>query len=250
MSEPAPQNELLRSLGQLVRGLSALFWGLPLTLLVCVRTAISDWLRPIGILPPLLATGLLLFGLWQIGYFQPQERIWRRALDRATLLGMIVVGLSPFVFWWNRIPQVPFYSFSVGLLMLCGLLFLIHLNYVLQRLTAMLPDETLRMEAHWFTTVNLGLLVATLTAVSVYFLLLHAHDLVTFVLQLLRIDSAQPMTTPGAFRPAVISNLLHQIEPIRALVLVFLVLVPLALTMTLIWKVKEVVLNSVFSTNR
>ena len=29
MSDPAPNAELLRSLGQLARGLSALFWGLP-----------------------------------------------------------------------------------------------------------------------------------------------------------------------------------------------------------------------------
>ena len=42
MDELAPQDELLRALGKLVRGLSALFWGLPLTLLICVRTAMSD----------------------------------------------------------------------------------------------------------------------------------------------------------------------------------------------------------------
>ena len=34
MPEAPPNPELMRSLGQLVRGLSALFWGLPLTLVV------------------------------------------------------------------------------------------------------------------------------------------------------------------------------------------------------------------------
>ena len=40
MSDPiVPNAELLNSLGRLVRGLSALFWGLPLTLVVSVQTA-------------------------------------------------------------------------------------------------------------------------------------------------------------------------------------------------------------------
>jgi hypothetical protein len=86
----APNPELLRSLGRLVRGLSALFWGLPLALLVGVQTAKMDWLRPLNIFPPLVATGLLLFGLLQITSFQKQERPWRAALDRAKVLALIV----------------------------------------------------------------------------------------------------------------------------------------------------------------
>ena len=39
MPDPAPNPELMRSLGRLVRGLSALFWGLPLALVVCPNTA-------------------------------------------------------------------------------------------------------------------------------------------------------------------------------------------------------------------
>ena len=37
MTPPNPQ--LLRSLGKLARGLSALFWGLPATLLISAETA-------------------------------------------------------------------------------------------------------------------------------------------------------------------------------------------------------------------
>ena len=36
MPEAATNPQLLRSLGKLARGLSALFWGLPISLLVCV----------------------------------------------------------------------------------------------------------------------------------------------------------------------------------------------------------------------
>lgn len=44
MDQPPPNPELLRSLGQLSRGLSAVFWGLPLALVVCVQTAKGDWI--------------------------------------------------------------------------------------------------------------------------------------------------------------------------------------------------------------
>ena len=71
MPEPIPQPELLRSLGRLVRGLSALFWGLPLSLVVCFHTAMAreQFFRFYGFLPPLVVTGLLAYGLWQLGDF-------------------------------------------------------------------------------------------------------------------------------------------------------------------------------------
>src|SRR5512140_3620343 len=95
MTPPNPQ--LLRSLGKLARGLSALCWGLPISLLVCVETARADWLKPLGFLPALAINGLILYGLWQMGDFQRQERPWRAALDRARLLALIVLGLCPFI---------------------------------------------------------------------------------------------------------------------------------------------------------
>ena len=51
MHDPVPNAELLRSLGRLVRGLSALFWGLPIALIVCFYTAKADGLRACGIAP-------------------------------------------------------------------------------------------------------------------------------------------------------------------------------------------------------
>jgi len=73
MSDPAPNPELLRSLGRVVRGLSALFWGLPIALYICVQTAKSDWIRSLGYLgyfPAALTTGLLFYGLSLLGHFQ------------------------------------------------------------------------------------------------------------------------------------------------------------------------------------
>src|ERR1051325_10591710 len=139
MPETAPNPELLGSLSRLVRGLSALFWGLPAALVICVQTAKGEWFEKLGVVPPLAATLLLFYGLGLLGYFQKQERVWRAALERAKVFGLINVGLSPFLYWWNRMPSQPFFNSVLELMMLSGLLFLFALNPVLWRLAAMLP---------------------------------------------------------------------------------------------------------------
>ncbi|HZL79761.1 MAG TPA: hypothetical protein VFC17_13070, partial [Candidatus Limnocylindrales bacterium] len=125
----APTNpQLLRSLGKLARGLSALFWGLPAALLVSAETARADWLKPLGFLPALAVNALLVYGLWQMGDFQKQERPWRRALDRAQLLALILFGLCPFIYWHNKMPEQTFFSAAVAVLELSAVLFLFNLN--------------------------------------------------------------------------------------------------------------------------
>ncbi|MHB8519325.1 MAG: hypothetical protein ACYDH9_01085 [Limisphaerales bacterium] len=224
MPDPAPKAELMHSLGRLVRGLSALFWGLPLTLVISVQTARTDWFKQLGVIPPLAATGLLFYGLWQLGHFQKQERVWRNALDLAKALAVINIGLSPFLSLWNKLPNVPFFFEILCVLVLTGLLFLLHLNRVLQRLTAMLPDEALRQETKLFTSLNLYLLMVTLVLVLAYFVLAQMHSLPRLLIQ------ALVLVNQGSLW-----------------LLIFLVLLPTAMTMALIWKIKEVILESVFT---
>src|SRR6266850_8369077 len=158
MPDAAPNPELLRSLSRLVRGLSALFWGLPTALVVCFGTVTAGWFKPFWILPPMAVTGLLLFGLWQLGAFQKQERPWRNALDRARFFALVNCGLSPFLYWWNQLPDNRFFGIIVGALALSALVFLFELNLVLLRLGAMLPDESLRHDTRQFTALNRSLL--------------------------------------------------------------------------------------------
>jgi hypothetical protein len=223
MPDPAPNAELLRSLGRLVRGLSALFWGLPITLIACFYTAKGDWLKPFGIVPPLVTTGLLTYGLWQLGDFQKQERVWRTALDRALVFSLINFGLSPFLYWWNRLPANTFFLTMVMVLTLSALVFLGSLNLVLRRLGAMLPDEGLRLETRQFTTLNLNLLFATLLLALVYIGLGQFYSL-----------------------PFWLGVVMNVIERGSLWFLILLVLLPLAMTMALLWKTKEVILDNVF----
>ena len=225
MDNPAPNSELLRSLGRLARGLSALFWGLPAALLVCAETARAEWLKPLGILPAIAVNALLLYALRLMSAFQKQERPWRNALDRAKLLGLVNLGLSPFIYWHNKMPEEIFFSAVVMLLALSAVLFLFNLNLVLKRLGAMLPDETLRHETRQFTALNRWLLVALLLLAGAYVVL-----------------AQLPRATPVA------GALLGWFQHGSYWLLVFFALLPLAMTMALLWKTKEVILDGVFGT--
>jgi hypothetical protein len=223
MSDAAPNPELLHSLGRLVRGLSALFWGLPLALIICVGIANAGWFGVYREVPPLASTALLVFGLWQLGSFQKQERPWRVALDRAQLFALINLGLSPFVFWWNRDPDVVWFDISVRVLAVSAWFFIFSLNTVLVRLAAMLPDETLRQETRHFTSLNQVLLVLLLLVVG------------------LQTALGRIPQFPSQLRVVLI--LWDRGVP---WLLILLTLLPLAMTMALIWKTKEVILESVF----
>jgi hypothetical protein len=217
----------MRALGRLVRGLSALFWGLPAALVVCFHTAKAESLKAYQITIPLACTGLLAYGIWQLGAFQKQERVWRHALDRAQILSLVIFGLSPFLFWSNRLPAHPFFSVMVGLMILSAVLFLASLNLVLQRLGAMLPDEGLRLETKQFTALNLNLLCATLLVGAAYAVLNQLPHLpVYFQAMMIVLDRGSTW-------------LLFLMVP--------LVLLPMAMTMALLWKTKEVILDNVFA---
>ena len=217
--------DLLPSLRRLVRGLSALFWGLPSTLLVCVLMAVAEFPRALGFLPPVVTTGLLLFGVFELSRYQPQERTWQLALDRAKLLALVNFGLSPFVYFWSRLPSEAYYFQIVIALAVTGLLFLYQLNLVLQRLAAMLPDETLREDIRFFTRLNLTLMLLGLVLVGGYHLLARLDYLPQSVIEALE---------------------LGQLARIRFALVVVLVLLPVSVTMSLLWKTRDVVLSSVF----
>ena len=145
------------------------------------------------------------------------------ALDRARIPGLVNVGLSPFLHWHQQLPDVPFFHYAVSVMALSALLFLFNLNQMLQRLTAMLPDETLREETRVFTSLNRILLVLIPSFLAIYF-------------------TVSQIRHP----PPPISFMLRVMEPASQWVLLFLILLPMAITMSLIWKIKEAILASVF----
>lgn len=222
----AAKVELMRALGRLVRGLSVLFWVLPVTLFIFVQTARTDWLGFFGdaaFLPAALGGLALFYALRQLRDFQKQERIWHQSLNRAEILALVNAGLAPFLFWWHRFPRIPFYIVCVSVLAFSLLLFLMQINQMLQRLCAMLPDENLRAETKMFTTFNIGVFTALFVAVAVYLGLAHAQNL-----------------------PRAVARIIAGDNPRGLWFILFLSLMPLALTLAILWRIKEVIFQSLF----
>lgn len=232
MPAPQPSPELMRALGRLVRGLSALFWGLPLALVVGVQLAVKNRLelRVFDAFLPLVANGLLFYGVGLLADFQKQERVWTQALDRARVLAMVLTGLAPFLYWHARLPEVQVYSVAVIMLAAFGLMFLYQLNHLLQRLVAMLPDEALRQETMLWTTLNQYLLAAIPLGLALVLLLV-------------------ALVKSGGL-PPVVGRLISRSESANEWVFLLLALLPVATTMALIWKIKETVLDSLFGPGR
>lgn len=222
LSPPTP--ELLRSLGKMLRGLSALFWGLPVALIASVQSQTFPGGQGLIALIPCTANGLLFFGLMQLAHFQPQERIWREALDRAKVLAIINTWLSPFLYFRVRLPHIPHYAIAVDVLYLSSLLFLYNYNLVLFRLTSMLPDENLRNDAKMLARWNRAILgIAALISLA-YLTMLYTE------------------ATPSFFHFPF-----QVMEMNRWWMAVVPLLMPVAMMMTLTWKVKELVIDGVFN---
>ncbi len=214
-------------LAGVLRGLSALFWSLPLALLAFARHFLAIIPTVYDLMLPTVATGLALYGLFRMGPYQRSERIWQTSLHRAQMLGLLVVGLSPFLFLWGRMPSVDFFARSVALLLAVALVFLVALLGTLERLAAMMPDDTVRGDAHMFRGLT-AYVVAVLAGVSVtlYWRLLPGR-----LSEFLEIPR-QPL---GLGRQAI---------------LLLLVLVPVAMAMAVTWKLKEVVFAAMIGSGR
>jgi len=144
------------------------------------------------------------------------------AHGRALAVALINLGLSPFLYWFNQSPEIAYFQYAALLFHLGALAYLVLLNSVLERLGAMLPDQTLRAETSLFASINRGLIVVLLVAVSLYFM----------GVRLPFLAGRYPFLDVIAQYP------LWFVLP--------LVLIALALTMALLWKTKEVILHSVF----
>ena len=214
---------MIPSLARLVRGLSALFWGLPLALLLSARTALADWWIGSGWIPIMAAHGVILFGLWQLRFFQPTERVWLSALDRTALFAWSNLALAPSAWWWSHRPDETFFQQGFILLSFSGIGFLLSLNHALKRLVAMIPDEVLRTEARFFAGINSRLLLGLLFVLSGFLLVRWVPNL--------------PKSLWW------ITLIFGRVEGWHFLMPIIL---PVALTMTILWKAKEYVLTSLF----
>ncbi len=217
---------LMTGFRPLVRGLSALFWGLPLALVVGMQGLVTDWLRPLGVYPPVFASALLLYGAVLIVRSANLAGIGGRPVrDFAILFAVINLGLSPFLYWWTRLPTISHFYWSVMTFTVTSFTFLYILNKLLLSLTEQLPDEVLRADVQFFSRFN-GVLIF-----SVLFLV---------ILYCVAAEVAQNISPPNPFL-----GIVQSIYGFRRELVLSLVLLPVATTMSMLWKTKGSILRQI-----
>lgn len=201
----------------MARGLSAIFWGLPLALLICVRASAANWLKTPDAIHPVAALGLVCFGVWQLqspGGAEGSRQSWSLELSRG--LALVMVGLSPFIFFWNRQPEQPFFGHCLMALAVSGLLFLLGFNQVIHRFEGLFADGLARAEIRLFSRMN-GISILVLLTGTVFFLLV------------------RELSATHAWMAYVGGRLL----PVGFFTLLVFALLPITMTMTMTWKIKE-----------
>lgn len=201
---------------RLIRGLSALFWGLPLALLFSFKTGTGLLVSRPEAITPIMAFALLTFGSHQLKSIRIVNQPTGQLVDWINLFALTNLGLSPFLYFWNQQPDEPYFSQVVGLLLLSGLLFVYLFNRLLFHLGNHLHEEPLRTETNLFSSFNAYCLIALTITIGVYFVL-----------------GEVPL---GIMDFRLMS---HPLMRIAHVIVLFFILLPLALTMTLTWRVKE-----------
>jgi len=234
--------DLMPTLRKLVRGLEVLFWALPFALLVCVQETMVSWWESWGIGPALAAMALLWYGTHSLSHFQKQERLWQGTVHFAKVLALLMLGLVPFLHWqqqitsdtitWSSMSNAQQHViYSACIFFTASMMYVLNLNHVLARLVAMLPDPILRGDVRLFVYLNFGLFLLLIIN-------LWLHQKADAVFLGLR------EIAPGLAES--IGSYLGLAAFLKTVILWIATLI-VTLTMTMLWKTKEAVLNSVFS---
>ncbi len=211
---------------RMARGFTCLFWSLPVGMLLVSRVLTlrpgirpawfpSFWLESIRW--PVHLGGLALFmaGLLLLGRALPDDRRWQATVTRALALAFVHGLLSPFLSWWETYPT---HRFLLANVLVCGaaLVLLLHQGDGLVAMAAKRAgDLGLHLEARLAAGLMAGFGLAAVAGFG--------------------------FGQWGAARGQVDAGVWENWIAARGwgLVLLTLVLMPLTLTMSVLWKIKE-----------
>lgn len=173
---------------------------------------------------PFAATCVVLFATHLLARVEFSDTQWNVTTDRCRVFALVATGMSPFIYWWARIPEQPFFLAAMHGLILVAIVLLLGLNRLLVELAGHLNNDLELQEAKLFAGVNRWLLTNTLVVTILFFIVYRLRSL-----------------------PSSIANFVGVIDQAGLFIALFLIVLPLALTMTIVWKLKEAVLEALVS---
>lgn len=210
----------LRATALAARGFSAVFWALPVAVVLSVRATMSEWASRTDLLVSFAAYLVIFYGLLLIDRLPtlPTRSGWKRTLWRSAYFCFVCIGLAPFAFFWNRQPESAFFELNVLLHGFALVGFILCYNKALARLNEQVIDPGLQVEVAFLARFNRGSLV---TVAFMAFGYLGAVETLTPE------ELREP--THRRFTPLVLTGALMTI------------ILPVSMTMNLTWKFKDAI---------
>ena len=200
-------------LAQLARGFAQIFWGWAALWAAGLQLVLdaAGWLT--GLMGLAGAAGVL-GGAWALTQAQAVGPAWRRYTGNLLVGGVLIAYLSPFAWMWRQAPGEPYLLAHALAWWWAVLAYGVVLNVCLRTLARAADDSGLAWEA-----VGVGGLQ--------YLLLVGPYTTVVVAL----VETAQRAGDPLAVLQFILTS--------RSPLLVFALLMPPALTLALLWSVKD-----------
>lgn len=206
-----------RQIIPIIRGLSALFWAIPLTLISSVQLSLGVYGQARDAVFPVAAFSLIAFGSFHLSKLRIIGDIrWKSLVEHLLTISLAQVLLSPFLFFLFRVPESPFFIVSIYVLGIFIIIYFRLLLSILERMTVIIGSQSFKQDFQWMKGFIEGALVVIFINWNVLFFRSHIADLSEMPAWFLIMDP-------------------HWLTSFLMISSLF----PITVTMTLVWKVKE-----------
>ncbi len=200
---------------RLARGFSAVFWGIPVSLMLYAGAldirVYSTFRIPAYVLGIVVIYAGLVF-LRRAGAITPR---WLRTVRVLLVMLVFEFYLAPFVYWWKQMPYVPYYVINVFALLACTTLGLFFMNQLAGEVGRIAHDTTFLIETQICAWLSLALMLLPVLH-SLYYS-------VRAILELRSVIFFESTSLPPPLPPWTYA----------------IILLPFTLTMATAWKAKE-----------
>ena len=140
-----------RSVVQVMRGFTFIFWGLPLTLLLYFQALDIRSMEQLRLPSYILGMGIITAGFVLILRSGVRFPNWKRYARHGLVSSFLLIYLGPFVYWYRYMPRVGiYYLLNSIFLVVCIIWLLFAINWLASELGRIVGEITLERESRMF----------------------------------------------------------------------------------------------------
>lgn len=212
------------ALVRLIQGLYFVFWGLLVTVLVSAESVLLAWQSSFAEVVLAGGVAITVAGTWrlrQAGF--AEHASWRRRTGRLRGLALLLAYFALLFCLWRRAPVNLYLQLNAVGFVATGIALLMMVNRTVTALAAVVGRPQLALESRLFTAANIALLLLPFLAALSY----------------LTVMVVARQTSP-------LDEFRHLLQRVSLLV-GMIVLLPVALTLALVWAAKDSLLEELLS---